>query len=71
MKWQHQHIPRQMTLAKGWPVQIEPANRNRNVALTCAQRERHAGLCEGRQNWYNGCMNPDVFVEEQDLRGLC
>ena len=26
--------------------------------LTCAQRERHDGLCEIWQNWYNGCMHP-------------
>ena len=53
-----------MTFENGWSVQIKPASRNRNAALTCAQYERDDGLCEIWQNWYNGCMDPDMFVEE-------
>ncbi len=71
MKWQYQQTPRQMTFEKGWSVQIEPANRNKKAALTRTQRERDDGLCGIWQNWYNGCMNPEVFVEKQDPRGLC
>ena len=51
--------PRHMMRRFGWPDQIEPANRNRNVRKKRAQHERHDGLCEIWQSWYNGCMNAD------------
>src|SRR5438270_11245993 len=52
------HGDRYQPLMKNFYGSIEQKTRTGTRRLTRAQRERHNGLCEIWQNWYNRRMNP-------------